>query len=87
MIHDNHWNCSARVTEGDKFLIEGLNIWDYQWKDTNERFKAKDAYSENFNKVAIYEIEKGGKRVSFGAVEVSNMAFLIYTNYYQPLSR
>ncbi|KAF1856318.1 hypothetical protein Lal_00049318 [Lupinus albus] len=53
---------NARVTEGDKFLIEGLNIWDYQWKDTNERFKAKDAYSENFNKVAIYEIEKGGKR-------------------------
>jgi hypothetical protein len=32
----SNWNSSATITDGEKFLINGLNIWDFKWESTIE---------------------------------------------------
>ena len=86
MKNNNYWNCSTSIVGGQKFYVDGLNIWEYKWKDTGEQFTANVPSRQSVYIVRIYEIEKDSKYVKFGAVEASNNAFIIYTNYYQSVS-
>jgi len=78
-----YWNCSVTKGDGEKYYIEGLNIWDYKWKDTGESFFIKESVRQLNYRVEIYQIENENKIVKFGATESSNGAWIIYTNYYQ----
>jgi hypothetical protein len=86
MEDTNYWNCSASKGEGEEYYIEGLNIWDYKWKDTGEYFLKKDAVRQLNYKIVIFEITNEDKIVRFGAAEGSVSAWVIYTNYYQPVN-
>lgn len=74
-------NCSATVIGGQPFEVGGLNIWSHKWIDTKERFTTKEsAYNQTLS-VHVYEISNGIKSVKFGATEVSNCVWKIYTTY------
>lgn len=85
MQDTNYWNCSTTIGESEKCYIDGLNIWDYKWKNTGEYFFRKEPVRQNGYKIIIYEIENESQNVRFGAMEVSSNVWIIYTNYYQSL--
>lgn len=74
-------NCSATVIDGQPFEVGGLNIWSHQWVDLRERFTAKELLYNQTLSVNVYEISNGVKSVRFGATEVSNCVWKIYTAY------
>jgi len=74
-------NCSATVIDGQPFEVGGLNIWSYKWLDLKEKFTAKESVYNQTLSVRIFEISDGSKRVQFGATEVSNLVWKIYTTY------
>ena len=81
MEDSNYWNSSITIVEGEKYYIDGLNIWEYQWRSTREYFFKKDPVRQMSNKITIYEIENEGKLVRFAAMEVSMNVWIVYTNY------
>jgi hypothetical protein len=78
---NNYWNCSTTITAGEKHEVEELNIWDYKWLDTRDHFVKKEPVRESTYTIVIYEIKDKGKTIRFGAAEVSNSVWLIYTHY------
>lgn len=75
---DNNWSHSNTVVEGDKFEIEGLNIWDYKWKDTGKRIIIKGPNDGNQYTFHIFEITERNKTIKFAAGEFSNLVWGIY---------
>ncbi|PWK77573.1 hypothetical protein LX99_02450 [Mucilaginibacter oryzae] len=73
-----HWNFQTSVIDGHRYDIDGLNVWDFDWKSTGESFSANDPIYNNTIIVVVYEISSGTRSVQFGAVEVSNLIWLIY---------
>ncbi len=64
----------------DKFLINGLNIWDFKWKNTGEYINVKDLlYGQQYS-FAVYEISNENIKVIFAAGEFSNCVWGIYQN-------
>jgi hypothetical protein len=74
-----NWNQSTSVIDGQPYTIGGLNIWDFSWKSTGERFLTNDPIYQNAISVDVYEIHHQGKLIRFGAIEISNMVWLIYS--------
>jgi hypothetical protein len=81
MDDGNYWNCCATVIDSEKYEINGLNIWQHEWHATGEHFFKKETVYQTVNKIKVYEIRKENQTIKFGAVEVSNNVWLIYTNY------
>lgn len=50
MEDSNYWNCSATIRESEKYYIDGLNIWEHQWKSTREYFLKKDRCAKSTTK-------------------------------------
>lgn len=74
----NKWEHIKTVVDGDRFEINGLNIWDNEWKDTGERIQIKDPlYAQDFT-FTVYEISKGETTAKFAAGEFSNCVWGIY---------
>ena len=73
-----HWKHLATVIDGEKFEIQGLNIWDFKWQNTNKVVKVKDPlYNKEFFFNA-YRIQNSGIEVTFVAGEFSNCIWGIY---------
>jgi hypothetical protein len=81
MDDGNNWNCCATVMDSEKYEINGLNIWKYEWRTTGEHFLKKETVYQTVNKIKVYEIGNENQAAKFGAFEVSNNVWLIYTNY------
>jgi len=77
----NYWNCCATVMDSEKYEIKGLNIWEYAWQGTGQHFFKKEPVYQTLNKVKVYEIRNENQTEEFGAIEVSNNRWLIYTHY------
>ena len=72
------WKHIATVADGDRFDIDGINIWDSKWIDTGERVHVKDPlYGQDYSFV-VYEIVSGEKRIKFATGEFSNCVYGIY---------
>ena len=75
---DTNWRHATTVIEGDKFEIEGLNIWDYKWEDTGKRIFIKDPnYGQQYT-FHIFEITEDNKTINFAAGEFSKLVWGIY---------
>lgn len=77
--HD--FTSSTSITDGEPYEIDGLNIWDHEWKNTGERAIIADTSGRKVS-VFVYEISADGKIVPFAVNEVSNGVFIVYHNYY-----
>lgn len=69
---NSKWEHIRTIVDGEQFDIEGLNIWDSDWKDTGERIQIKDPlYGQDFT-FSVYEIVKGRTTAKFAIGEFSN---------------
>lgn len=75
------WNYVATIFDGEKFEIQGLNIWDFEWKSTDEKINIKDPlYGQNYS-FDIYKIQTIANEIVFAAGEFSNNVWGIYLKY------
>ncbi|MBB6108324.1 hypothetical protein [Mucilaginibacter lappiensis] len=75
----SEFNSSTIIAEGEHYMIDGLNIWSYQWTDTKEQI-AVLVQGQNLD-IPVYEIKKDDIAVRFAAVEQSNNVWSIYHKY------
>lgn len=67
------WKPVGVVVEGEPILIDGLNPWQFAWREVQKEpvELPHPAYPGQRHKMWIYEIEAGGGRVRFAAGELS----------------
>ena len=76
--NNNKWKHIKTLVDGERFDVNGLNIWESEWKDTRERVVIKDPlYGKDFT-LSVYEIVKGQTTAKFAAGEFSNCVWGIY---------
>jgi hypothetical protein len=73
------------VLEGEKFIINGLNIWDFEWQSTKEYFERKDTSYRRYpsRRINVYKIHHEDIAARFGAEDISNCVWEIYQSEYQ----
>lgn len=72
------WKHYKTVVDGEACLVEGVNIWNYEWKNTYEIIAVIDpiySVKKSFHK---FFIELENKNVYFVAGEFSNCIWGIY---------
>ena len=72
------WKHIKTIFDGDKYEINGLNIWDYNWERTGETIIVKDPLYGQTYSMKVYEIHRGTIKVKFAAGEFSNCVWGIY---------
>jgi hypothetical protein len=70
------WNSSKIITENEPYFIQGINIWDKEWKNTGEEFKI--SIHNKISSFPIFEIQENGLKIKFSAIEISNNVWRIY---------
>jgi hypothetical protein len=74
------WDVLGACGEGQRFEIEGLNVWAHEWIEEKEvpRAEVKDPqYGQSFA-FHVYRVESGSKKARFAAGEFSNSVFGFY---------
>jgi hypothetical protein len=73
------WDFFGACAEGQRFEIEGVNVWDQEWVRSNrETADVLDPlYGQRFH-FAVYEISVAGKPAAFAAGEFSNCMWGFY---------
>jgi hypothetical protein len=75
---DNDWKHIKTIADGERCVINDVNIWDHEWTDTGARIQVKDPlYGRNFT-LPVYEIQIGQTTAQFAAGEFSNCIWGIY---------
>lgn len=75
---NTNWQHIRTLTDGEPFEINGLSIWNCEWKGTGEHIQIKDPlYGQDYS-YAVYEITNGQTSVTFAAGEFSNCVWGIY---------
>lgn len=75
---DTNWKHIKTVFDGDKFELDGLNVWDYDWISKKQRISVKDPLYGQKHNMIVYEIRQGDKVVEFAAGEFSNCVWGFY---------
>lgn len=72
------WKHIKTIFDGDRYEINGLNIWDYNWDMTDETITVKDPLYGQTYSINIYKIHQTTIEVKFAAAEFSNGVWGIY---------
>ena len=73
------WKFVKSGIEGDCELF-GVNIFDYRWEPTNKKIKVLDPIYNQMHEMNIYNVNIGGKVLTFAAGEFSNCVYVFYVN-------
>ena len=73
------WKFVKSGIEGDCELF-GVNIFDYRWEPTNKKIKVLDPIYNQMHETNIYNVNIGGKVLTFAAGEFSNCVYGFYVN-------
>jgi len=76
-----NWKYITIIVDGETFVLEGLNIWDYEWTRTGETANVKDPLYGRNHKMTVYEISGNGSVVKFAAGEFLNCIWGIYQQH------
>ena len=76
---NNEWKHFKTVSDGEYCEIEGINIWDYEWKSDYETIILKAPLYGESKSLNRFWIELLNKKVEFVAGEFSNCVWGIYT--------
>jgi hypothetical protein len=74
------WIYYGFCPDGSKLLIDGFNVWDYEWQRETEEPKAEvrdPLYQQQFS-FPVYRIETERKKIRFAAGEFSNCMWGFY---------
>jgi hypothetical protein len=75
-----NWQHTKTISDGEKYEINGINIWKYKWVETGEKINIKDPlYGQHYN-FTIYKIGNPEINIEFAAGEFSNCVWGIYEN-------
>ncbi|MEM9686437.1 MAG: hypothetical protein AAF934_05890 [Bacteroidota bacterium] len=75
---DKYWVYKNTIQENEKFKINGINIWDTEWRSTNKYISVEDPlYNQPFL-FEIYELKTKKEKIIFAAGEFSNGIWGIY---------
>jgi hypothetical protein len=78
MSHVSGWEFVGAGPDGESRSIGGLDVWEHDWRDTQERAHVKDPrYQQNFT-FSVWEIRSGDCIVTFAAGEFSNCLWGFY---------
>lgn len=72
------WKHLKTILDGEKFELEGVNIWDYDWKVVNDKIKVIDPFFTREYEFTKYRIVLSDKNIEFVAGEFSNCVWGIY---------
>ena len=72
------WNHFKTIADGEYCEIEGVNIWDYEWKSDYETIIVKDPLYGETKSLNRFRIELLNNKVEFAAGEFSNSVWGIY---------
>ncbi|MDE6435465.1 MAG: hypothetical protein K2L07_14720 [Lachnospiraceae bacterium] len=75
------WQHEITGVDGNTILF-GVNIFDYEWKNTNEFVKVYDPLYDQEYKFDIYTVIINGQEQKFAAGEFSNCVWGFYTLKY-----
>jgi hypothetical protein len=69
----SNWKAIGVVAEGQSIHVGGINIWDHRWaRKSDVPVKLPHpAHPHQQHRMFIYEVNAGGKRVTFAAGELS----------------
>jgi hypothetical protein len=70
-----NWKFIKIISDREKFKIKGINIWDYEWKDTGMIINIRHPKYEQSYLIDIYEIEVEKVKIEFATTEFSNCAW------------
>ena len=74
-----NWKHKATIRDRERFEINGLNIWDFEWHYTGETIHVNDPLYNQLYSMNVFEINGQGNKVIFSAGEFSNCVWGIYT--------
>ncbi len=72
------WRFLQSVADGEEFHINGLNLWEHEWKPLYNSIHVKDPLYGEDHTMYVYEITDGTVTVLFAAGEFSNTVWGIY---------
>jgi hypothetical protein len=75
---DGSWKHIATVVDGQRFQIDGVEIWNHKWLQTAEKVFVKDPlYGQDYT-FNVYQISSGNMTIEFAAGEFSNCVWGIF---------
>ena len=75
---DTDWRFTASSVDGQSLLIDGIDVWKYDWQDTKERVVVTDpSYHQEFT-FYVFQIHHEGRTLRFAAGEFSNCIWGFY---------
>lgn len=72
------WKFVKTIVDYEKFEINGINIWDFKWEETDEKIKIKDPLYGQFYTFNVFKIQNKDIEILFVAGEFSNGVYGIY---------
>jgi hypothetical protein len=73
-----NWKHIKTIANNEPFEIQGINIWDYEWRDSGEKINLKDPiYFQDYS-FSIFNIKTKKSNILFAAGEFSNCVWGIY---------
>ena len=74
------WSYLSVVTDGEPLIINGTNVWDYEWKnwDIGTFEVPHPSYPDQRHTMWPYFIEINDKHILFAAGELSNCVWCFY---------
>lgn len=72
------WRYKQTCVDGDCNLF-GVNIFDYEWIDMNEKITVIEPKYHNEISINVYAISIDSIKKEFAAYELSNCVWMIYT--------
>jgi hypothetical protein len=64
--------------DGEKFLIDGVNVWSYNWIDHDRIVEVQDPYYPTKHRFRVYSILAEGREIHFIAGEPSDFIWAFY---------
>jgi hypothetical protein len=72
------WKYIKAITDGEPFFINGIGIWENEWKDTGKSIHILDPIYQQPYTLPIYEITNEDSTITFATTELSNCVWGIY---------
>jgi hypothetical protein len=76
----NDWKLLKVVTDGEPLVLEGENVWAFEWDDIElDSFEVPHpSYPNQRHRLKPYSITVGKKTIAFAAGELSNSVWCFY---------
>ena len=68
----------ARMVNNRKYVLEGVNIFDLEWKKTGEQVELKDVAHAARKMFDVCTVDLNGKEFKFAVCEIANNTFCFY---------